>query len=262
MQATTKDKQFADKLVANGTQLVDKNIPPHKVLGIWLSGSKLNGLSTDESDTDLIAIVEDTPQEIMTGQPLSKQVMVKDQDTHFDIKIYGVIQTWRMIRKGNPNFIEVFMAQPLAKLESDPFMMSLTTNEMITNILRYNLPQFFKSCLGMANGALKRKNATVKDYLQAIKNLKYAQYMLVFPGARKIDPDIGDGVISGTLTFKDVKERQNIKEFREFFDKLLPKIIINLVAEIEDQIPSKVENSVELDKLFYNKVSQELIKPY
>lgn len=262
MQVTTEDKQFAEKLVANGTQLVDKGVPPHKVLGVWLSGSKLNGLSTDESDNDLITIVEDTPQEIMIGQPLSKQVKVKDQGTHFDIKIYGVIQTWRIIRKGNPNFIETFMEQPLAKHEGDPFMMSLTTNEMITNILRYNLPQFFKSCLGMANGALKRKNATVKDYLQAIKNLKYAQYMLVFPGARKIDPDIGDGVISGTLTFKDVKERQNIKEFREFFDKLLPKIIINLVAEIEDQIPSKVENSVELDKLFYNKVSQELIKPY
>lgn len=262
MQVTIKDKQFAKKLVANGTQVADKGVPPHKILGAWLSGSKLNGLATDESDTDLIIVVEDTPQEIMTGQPLSKQVMVKDQDTHFDIKVYGVMQTWRMIRKGNPNFIEAFMVQPLAKLESDPFMMSLTTDEMITNILRYNLPQFFKSCLGMANGVFKRKNATIKNYLQTIKNLKYAQYMLVFPGARKIGPNIGNGVIGGALTFRDVKERQNIPEFREFFDELLPKIIRNLVAEIEEQIPSKVENSEELDKLFYNKVSQELVKPY
>lgn len=262
MQVTTEDKQFAEKLVANGTQLVDKGVPPHKVLGVWLSGSKLNGLSTDESDNDLITIVEDTPQEIMIGQPLSKQVKVKDQGTHFDIKIYGVIQTWRIIRKGNPNFIETFMEQPLAKHEGDPFMMSLTTDKMMTNVLHYNLPRFFKSCLGMANSVLKRKNATIKDYLQTIKNLKYAQYMLVFPGARKIGPDIGDGVIGGTLTFRDVKKRQNIPEFREFFDELLPKIIRNLIAEIEEQIPSKVENSEELDNLFYNKVSQELIKPY
>ncbi|HIY92507.1 MAG TPA: hypothetical protein H9820_06135 [Candidatus Companilactobacillus pullicola] len=69
MQVTTEDKQFAETLVANGARLFDKNIPPHKVLGVWLSGSKLNGLSTDESDTDLIIVVEDTPQEIMTGQP-------------------------------------------------------------------------------------------------------------------------------------------------------------------------------------------------
>lgn len=261
MQVTTEDKQFAETLVANGARLFDKNIPPHKVLGVWLSGSKLNGLSTDESDTDLIIVVEDTPQEIMTGQPLSKQIMVKDQNTHFDIKLYGVMQTWRMIRKGNPNFIETFMEQPLAKLENDPFMMSLTTDEMITNILRYNLPQFFKSCLGMANGVFKRKNATIKNYLQTIKNLKYAQYLLVFPGARKIGPNIGNGVIGGTLTFRDVKERQNIPEFRKFFDELLPKVINNLTAEIEEQIPNKVENSEELDKLFYNKVSQELIKP-
>lgn len=67
MQVTTEDKQFAEKLVANGTHLINKDIPSHKILGVWLSGSKLNGLSTDELGTDLIIVVEDTPQEIMTG---------------------------------------------------------------------------------------------------------------------------------------------------------------------------------------------------
>ena len=107
----------------------------------------------------------------MTGQPLSKQMVFENEDNHFDVKMYGVTQVWRMIRKGNPNFIETFMEQPLAINEADPFMLTLDESQTIAKILHYNLPQFFKSCLGMANGTLKRKNATIKDYLQAIKNL-------------------------------------------------------------------------------------------
>lgn len=122
MQITNEDQRFAEKLVAEGTQLINKDMIPHKVLGVWLSGSKLNGLSTDKSDTDLIAIVEDTPKEIMTGQPLSKQMVFESEDNHFDVKMYGVIQVWRMIRKGNPNFIESFMEKPLAINETDPFI--------------------------------------------------------------------------------------------------------------------------------------------
>lgn len=262
MQVTNEDKQFAEKLVAEGTQLINKDMIPHKVLGVWLSGSKLNGLSVDQSDTDLIAIVEDTPKEIMTGQPLSKQIVFESEDNHFDVKMYGVIQVWRMIRKGNPNFIETFMEQPLAINEADPFMLTLGESQIIAKILHYNLPQFFKSCLGMANGALKRRNATIKDYLQAIKNLKYAQYMLIFPGTKRIDPNVGESSISGTLTFIDVKVRQDVPEFKEYFNDVLSKEINHLVAEIEDQIPRKAEGSDKLDKLFYNKVSQELIKPY
>ena len=262
MQVTNKDQQFAEKLIAKGTQLINKDMISHKVLGVWLSGSKLNGLSTDKSDTDLIAIVEDTPKEIMTGQPLSKQMVFENEDNHFDIKMYGVIQVWRMIRKGNPNFIETFMEKPLAINEADPFMLTLGESQTIAKILHYNLPQFFKSCLGMVNGVLKRKNATIKNYLQTIKNLKYAQYMLIFPGAERLNPNVGDSSITGTLTFIDIKARQDVPEFKEYFNHVLSKEINHLVAEIEDQIPKKAEGSDKLDKLFYNKVSQELIKPY
>lgn len=262
MQVTNEDQQFAEKLIDKGTQLINKDMIPHKVIGVWLSGSKLNGLSTDKSDTDLIAIVEDTPKEIMTGQPLSKQIVFESEDNHFDVKMYGVIQVWRMIRKGNPNFIETFMEKPLAINEADPFMLTFGESQTIAKILHYNLPQFFKSCLGMANGVLKRKNATIKDYLQAIKNLKYAQYMLIFPGAERLNPNVGDSSITGALTFIIVKVHQDIPEFKKYFDKVLSKEIDHLVAEIEGQIPRKAEGSDKLDKLFYNKVSQELIKPY
>ena len=262
MQVTNKDQQFAEKLIAKGTQLINKDMIPHKVLGVWLSGSKLNGLSTDKSDTDLIAVVEDTPKEIMTGQPLSKQIVFESEDNHFDIKIYGVTQVWRMIRKGNPNFIETFMEQPLAINEADPFMLTFVESQTIAKILHYNLPRFFKSCLGMANGALKRKNATIKDYLQAIKNLKYAQYMLIFPGTDRLDPNVGESTIIGALTFINAKVHQDVPKVKEYFNDVLPKEINHLVAEIKDQIPKKAEGSDKLDKLFYNKVSQELIKPY
>lgn len=262
MQVTNEDKQFAEKLVTEGTRLVNQDMIPHKVLGVWLSGSKLNGLSTDKSDTDLIVAVEDTPKEIMTGQPLSKQMVFENEGNHFDIKMYGIVQVWRMIRKGNPNFIETFMEKPLAINEADPFMLTFGESQTIAKILHYNLPQFFKSCLGMANGALKRKNATIKDYLQAIKNLKYAQYLLVFPRTKRLDPNVGDAAITGALTFIDVKVRQDVPEFKKYFNKVLSKEINHLVAEIEGQISKKAEGSDTLDKLFYNKVSQELIKPY
>ena len=176
--------------------------------------------------------------------------------------MYGVIQVWRMIRKGNPNFIETFMEQPLAINEADPFMLTLGESQTIAKVLHYNLPQFFKSCLGMANGALKRKNATIKNYLQTIKNLKYAQYMLTFPGTDRLDPDVGDSTIIGALTFINVKVHQDVPEFKKYFNKVLSKEINHLVTEIEDQVPKKAEGSDKLDKLFYNKVSQELIKPY
>ena len=263
MQVTDEDKQFAEKLIDKGTQLINKDMIPHKVLGVWLSGSKPNGLSTDKSDTDLIVIVEDTPKEIMTGQPLSKQMVFEDGDNHFDIKMYGVTQVWRMIRKGNPNFIETFMEQPLAINEADPFMLTLGESRTVAKILHYNLPRFFKSCLGMANGALKRKNATIKDYLQAIKNLKYAEYLLVFPTTDHINPDVGNQLITNTdLTFYDIKTCTDQQQKDMFCNYLLPNAIRQLVAEIETNLPHTIQGSVKLDKLFFNKVSQELIKPY
>lgn len=86
--------------------------------------------------------------------------------------------------------------------------------------------------------------------------------MLIFPGTERLDPNVGDVTIIGTLTFIDIKMRQDVPEFKKYFDKVLSKEISHLVAEIEDQIPKKAEGSDKLDKLFYNKVSQELIKPY
>lgn len=86
--------------------------------------------------------------------------------------------------------------------------------------------------------------------------------MLIFPGAERLNPNVGDSSITGTLTFIDIKARQDVPEFKEYFNDVLSKEISHLVAEIEGQIPKKAEGSDKLDKLFYNKVSQELIKPY
>ena len=35
MQVTNKDQQFAKKLVTEGTQLISKDMIPHKALGVW-----------------------------------------------------------------------------------------------------------------------------------------------------------------------------------------------------------------------------------
>lgn len=262
LQTVTKyDTKFAQKLV-------DDSIIGRRVLGVYLSGSKLNGLATIQSDTDLIVLVEDTPQEIMTGNPFSKQRIIDfepDNHTtiHFDIKIYGIVQVWRMICKGNPNFIESFMEKPLAINEADPFMLTLGESQTIAKILHYNLPKFFRSCLGMAKGVFKRKNATIKDYLQAIKNLKYAEYLLVFPTTDHINPDVGNQLITDTdLTFYDIKTCTDQQQKDMFCNDLLPNAIRQLVAEIETNLPHTIQGSVKLDKLFFNKVSQELIKPY
>lgn len=74
-------------------------------------------------------------------------------------------------------------------------------------------------------------------------------------GAKRLDPDVGNSSITGTLTFVDIKARQDVPRFKEYFNDILPKIIKNLVFDIEGYIPNKVEGSDELDKLFYNKVS-------
>ena len=34
MQVTNEDQQFAEKLVTEGTQLINKDMIPHKVLGV------------------------------------------------------------------------------------------------------------------------------------------------------------------------------------------------------------------------------------
>lgn len=258
---TNYDTEFAQKLVNDS--IIDRH-----VLAVYLSGSKLNGLSTNDSDTDLIAIVEDTPKEIMTGQPYSKQKVINftfDNQTtvHFDIKIYGVTQVWRMICKGNPNFIETFMEQPLAFDIADPFTMTLMDKQTHNEILHYNIPQFFRSCLGMANSVFKRKHPTIKNYLQAIKNLKFAEYLLIFPKTDHINPDVGKQKLGKTdLTLFEIKSCTNQQQIDTYLNDLLPKTVKSLRKEVETNLPHDAQGSSKLDTLFFNKVSQELIKPY
>lgn len=165
----------------------------HHVIGVWLSGSKLNGLASDDSDSDFVVLVEDKPKEVLTSTPVSSQQIITVDEHTCDIKEYSIFQVWRLIRKGNPNLIEPFMVDPLAYDKDDPFVSQFIDAKH--DILYYDIPRFVKSCLGMANGLHKRYNngnATLKNFIQTIKNLNYAKQLLESNEPLLINPDVSN----------------------------------------------------------------------
>lgn len=242
----------------------------HHVIGVWLSGSKLNGLASDDSDSDFVVLVEDKPKEVLTSTPVSSQQIITVDEHTCDIKEYSIFQVWRLIRKGNPNLIEPFMVDPLAYDKDDPFVSQFIDAKH--DILYYDIPRFVKSCLGMANGLHKRYNngnATLKNFIQTIKNLNYAKQLLESNEPLLINPDVSNITVTLPNTNKGMTLRE-IKFSRlsgpmiapgEFDDlAIVTKQLQKEVAdELHEQNPIK-QAPAEFDRLFYNKFAAELQK--
>lgn len=243
----------------------------HHVIGVWLSGSKLNGLASDDSDSDFVVLVEDKPKEVLTSTPVSSQQIITVDGHTCDIKEYSVLQAWRLIRKGNPNLIEPFMLDPLAYDKEDPFMTQFI--QVKHDILYYDMPRFVKSCLGMEDGFHKRYNngkATRKDFIQTIKNLIYAKVLLTADRPTLIYPDVSDV----SVTLPNLEKKMTLREIKflepEAQDKVPHSIKYDLVTivkqlkkkvvdELFEQKPVK-QAPAEFDRLFYDKIAEELQK--
>lgn len=243
---------------------------PHHAIGVWLSGSKLNGLASDDSDSDFVVLVEDKPKEVLTSTPVSSQRIIHNLGHTYDIKEYSVLQAWRLIRKGNPNLIEPFMVDPLAYDKADPFVSQFINAKY--DILYYDMPRFVKSCLGMANGLLKRYsnyNATCKNFIQTIKNLNYAKQLLESNEPLLINPDVSNMTVTlpntnKNMTLREIKFSRSSRPMitpGEFDDlAIITKQLQKEVAdELHEQNPVK-QAPAEFDWLFYHKVAAELQK--
>lgn len=244
---------------------------PHHAIGVWRSGSKLNGLASDDSDSDFVVLVEDKPKEILTSTPVSSQRIIHNLGHTYDIKEYSVLQAWRLIRKGNPNLIEPFMVDPLAYDKDDSFVGQFINAKH--DILYYDMPRFVKNCLGMENGLHKRYNngnATLKDFIQTIKNLIYAKQLLTADKPILIHPDVS-GV---SVTLPNLGKAMTLREIKFLETDISGKAPLNIrhdlvnavrrlkkevADELHEQNPVK-QTPAEFDQLFYNKVAEELQK--
>ena len=244
---------------------------PHHAIGVWRSGSKLNGLASDNSDSDFVVLVEDKPKEVLTSTPVSNQRIIDEPEHTYDIKEYSVLQAWRLIRKGNPNLIEPFMIDPLAYDQHDPFVSQFINAKH--DILYYDMPRFIKSCLGMADDLHRRynnENATRKNFIQTIKNLIYAKQLLIADKPILINPDVSDVSVmfpnfGKTMTLREIKflEPKAQREIPHSIKYDLVTVTKQLQKEVADELykqnPVK-QAPAEFDRLFYDKVAAELQK--
>lgn len=241
---------------------------PHHAIGVWRSGSKLNGLASDGSDSDFVVLVEDKPKEVLTSTPVSSQRIIHEPEHTYDIKEYSVLQTWRLIRKGNPNIIEPFMVDPLAYDQHDPFVSQFIDAKY--DILYYDMPRFIKSCLGMANSL--NDNVMLKNCIQIIKNLIYAKQLLIADKPILINPDVSNVSVTlpnlgKAMTLREIKflkpEAQNKNPYRLCIKYELVNVVRQLQKEVADELHKRnpvKQAPAEFDRLFYDKVAKELQK--
>lgn len=165
-----------------------KNEIPN-VLAIYLTGSRLNNLNTRDTDFDLIVIIRESAQHLITGG-LNRQT--KDFKTPFDreinTKIYSGTQLARLLIKPTPNTVEIFYKKPIYvhndflkianELYSDDYQRNLLSSDQ-RNFLNAVFSKLINSKKYLEKNSLSNFKL-VKDIVQTLKFFRYANELLNF----------------------------------------------------------------------------------
>ncbi|WP_407886002.1 nucleotidyltransferase domain-containing protein [Levilactobacillus sp. N40-8-2] len=151
---------------------------PTKVLAIYLSGSRLNDLADENSDTDYYVVTEPEFDSLIFNQRKGKQ-----NHGEIDFKQVDLFQFVNSIYKSNPNVLELFYKEPLYTDELFT-MMAGFLHKNRDDLLKLNPDHWQKACMGQMKHSYlnikKNQGATAqghigKDVVQFMKSFVYLE---------------------------------------------------------------------------------------
>ncbi|WP_334427200.1 MULTISPECIES: DNA polymerase beta superfamily protein [unclassified Levilactobacillus] len=173
-----------------------KRQSPNRILAVYLSGSRLNNLADEDSDTDYYVVTEPEFDSLIFNRRKGKQ-----NHNEIDFKQVDLFQFVNSIYKSNPNVLELFYKQPLY-VNPMFIRMSEFLSENKDRLLTLNPDHWRKACLGQMKhsylNVLKQQGSTAKgligkDIVQFLKAYSYLSATLAGKG-------LGDSIDINTET--------------------------------------------------------------
>lgn len=151
---------------------------PTRVLAVYLSGSQLNNLADEDSDTDYYVVTEPEFDSLIFNQRKGKQ-----NHGEIDFKQVDLFQFVNSIYKSNPNVLELFYKEPLYADDLFSTMRDFLLKHR-DDLLKLNPDHWQKACLGQMKHSYlnvnKNQGATAqghigKDVVQFLKSYAYLE---------------------------------------------------------------------------------------
>lgn len=128
-----------------------------EVLAIYLTGSRLNNLHTEDSDVDLYVILKQNKRNLVLGNLKSKE---KVGDKNY--KAMELAKFFQLLYKTNPNLLEIIFKRPLYASDEYKELGDFIYDNRV-EIVSMNTSRYFSSAYHMAkNNYNKVKNGTGK----------------------------------------------------------------------------------------------------
>lgn len=242
-----------DKKIARAVTDVFDDFDEGQVMAIYLTGSQLNNLQTEESDVDLYVILKHTKRNMVLGTLRSGE---KTGEKNY--KYMDSVKFLQLLYKTNPNLLEIIYKKPLY-VHHEYKNVAEFIYENKEEIVRMNVSRYFSSSYHMAKNNYKKllnntgkvaKGETGKEvlnfykaYYQAdafYKNEDLTGFIIyegklrdammkikkigVLPEKNRINElSMMEACLNRMEKFKD--EHSETKQNFEIFDKLINKIL-------------------------------------
>lgn len=149
-----------------------KNNLNREILAIYLTGSHLNNLNTWKSDVDFIVVVAPSFEEVVSGNYTGQQLDL------VDAKVYNMFNFINLLRKSNPNMLEIIYKEPLYSSEGFE-VVAKHLYEKRHSVATIHVDRLMSSCLGMMKQNYKRLKYENEKNGKALVNFHKAYYQFM-----------------------------------------------------------------------------------
>lgn len=172
-----------------------------QILAIYMAGSHLNNLDTPDSDFDYVVVTKPNVEDLVDGNHNGSQTKGE-----LDAKVYSLFHFVSLIKKSNPNIVELLYRFPLYVDEDfEPFAHYLHYNS--DKIAKINVDRLLKSCQGTMMSNLKKLKSEDKN-----NGKKMAQ---IYKMAMYISQILLNEPLEKAVFFEELNTRDFMKRFKK-----------------------------------------------
>lgn len=235
------------------TKLVKEQLPKRDVLTILLSGSRLNHIEKNNSDYDLVVIVSDKKEELLTHELFSKRIYFGDiNGIAVDGKVMSQNKFLEEMLKLSVDIFELFYQEPIYNISEETLFWYLKQSKKL--ILQSGFSTMVNSSKKLIN---IRSRAIIKGLynkdrlLTSIKETWYIYQLLILDNPDDLDISCSTNKI-GYLKSNNILICDIIDEFWKS-ERFLNRLIVHenseeakrqLIEESFDIIIKHVKNQV------------------
>jgi predicted nucleotidyltransferase len=120
----------------------------HHVMAVFLRGSRLTGLVTNESDYDYLVVLREDMNDLVNHDRKTASVKNKDDD-NFEYQTMSFLHVLDLLGKSNPTMLETFAGEPVF-VARDAVNWIYDLHENLTDLVYADFEAYRKAAYGIA----------------------------------------------------------------------------------------------------------------